>query len=83
MFALHALASYPENSEAPEEARRHALKTAENATELLKDRHDLAISVLVGQSWSAAVDLLRSTGMDQASALNALEEAAGRASDVG
>jgi uncharacterized membrane protein YgaE (UPF0421/DUF939 family) len=32
---------------------------------------------------SAAVDLLRSTGMDQASALQALEDAAGRASEVG
>lgn len=81
--AVRALASYLENSEAPEEARRHALKAAENATELLRDRHDLATNVLVGQIRSAAVDLLRSTGMDQASALAALEEAAGRASEVG
>ncbi len=50
---------------------------------MLRDRHDLAISVLVGQVRSAAMDLLRSTGMDQASALAALEEAAGSASDVG
>jgi hypothetical protein len=39
--------------------------------------------VLVGQIRSAAVDLLRSTGMDQASALQALEETAGRASEIG
>jgi hypothetical protein len=30
-----------------------------------------------------AVDLLRSTGMNQAQALEALEEAAGRASEIG
>ena len=46
-------------------------------------RHDLAVSVLVGQVRSAAVDILRSTGMDQASALQALEETAGRASEIG
>jgi hypothetical protein len=39
--------------------------------------------VLVGQVHSAAVDVLRSTGMDQASALQALEEAAGRSSEIG
>ena len=50
---------------------------------MLKERHDLAISVLVGQVRTAAMDLLRSTGMDQATALQALEEAAGRASEIG
>jgi hypothetical protein len=43
----------------------------------------LATSVLVGQVRSMAVDILRSTGMDQASALRALEETAGRASEIG
>lgn len=81
--AVRSLASYLEETEEPEEARHHALKAAEVATVLLKDQHDLATSVLVGQIRSAAVDLLRSTGMDQASALAALEEAAGRASEVG
>lgn len=80
--AVRSLAHYLEENEEPEEARRHALEAAEKATALLKDRHDLAISVLVGQVRSAAVDILRSTGMDQATALQALETAAGRASEI-
>ncbi len=80
--AVRSLTVFLERNEEPEEARRHALKAAERATALLKDRHDLAISVLVGQVRSAAMDILRSTGMDQASALAALEEAAGRASEI-
>lgn len=79
---VRALSLYLEESEVPEEARHYALKAAEVATFLLRDRYDLATSVLVGQIRSAAVDLLRSTGMDQASALAALEEAAGRASEI-
>src|SRR5829696_84253 len=81
--AVRALAIYLEESRGSDEARRFALEAARKATEILKERHDLAISVLVGQIRSAAVDLLRSTGMDQASALQALEETAGRASEIG
>ena len=81
--AVRALATYLEELGGPDEARRFALKAARKATEILKERHDLAISVLVGQIRSAAVDVLRSTGMDQASALGALEETAGRASEIG
>ncbi|PLS84638.1 MAG: hypothetical protein CYG60_16855 [Actinobacteria bacterium] len=64
----------------PEAARRCALAAARSATETLKERHDLGASVLVGQVRSMAVDLLRSTGMNQAEALAALEEAAPRSS---
>jgi len=81
--AVKALAVFLEEPGPPDEARRYALEAAGKATAMLRERHDLAISVLVGQVRSAAMDLLRSTGMDQASALTALEEAAGRASDVG
>ena len=81
--AVDSLAAYLEESEGPEEARQFALKAAQGATEALKERHDLATSVLVGQVRSAAVDILRSTGLNQASALSALEEAAGRASEIG
>ena len=81
--AVKALAAYLEESQEPDDARRYALEAARRATEILKERHDLATSVLVGQVRSAAVDILRSTGMDQASALSALEEAAGRASEIG
>jgi hypothetical protein len=81
--AVRALANFLEEPGQPDEARGYALKAAGGATELLKERHDLAISVLVGQIRSAAVDLLRSTGMNQAEALEALEEVAGRASETG
>jgi uncharacterized membrane protein YgaE (UPF0421/DUF939 family) len=82
-LAVKALATYLEQSREPEEARRCALEAARRATEILKERHDLATSVLVGQVRSAAVDVLRSTGMDQATALGALEEVAGSASEIG
>ena len=81
--AVKALAAYLEESREPEDARRCALEAARRATEILNERHDLATSVLVGQVRSMAVDILRSTGMDQASALRALEETAGRASEIG
>ena len=81
--AVGALATFLEEPGPPDEARRYALEAAWRATEILRERHDLAISVLIGQIRSAAVDLLRSTGMDQASALRALEEVAGRASEIG
>jgi hypothetical protein len=81
--AVRALTTLLEESKGPDETRRFALEAARKATEILKERHALAISVLVGQIRSAAVDLLRSTGMDQASALQALEDTAGRASEIG
>ncbi|MDQ3911120.1 MAG: FUSC family protein [Actinomycetota bacterium] len=78
--AVRALAEYLEESGGAGEARRFALESARGATEALKERHDLTISVLVGQVRSMAVDLLRSTGMNQAQALAALEEVAPRGS---
>ena len=81
--SVRALAAFLEEGEGQEEARRWALEAARCATEILQERHELGLSVLVGQVRSAAVDLLRSTGMDQASALRALEDAAGRASEIG
>jgi Fusaric acid resistance protein-like len=78
--AVRALADYLEEAQGPEEARQFALEAARGATEALKEKHDLTVTVLVGQVRSMAVDLLRSTGMDQAQALAALEEAAPRRS---
>jgi uncharacterized membrane protein YgaE (UPF0421/DUF939 family) len=78
--AVRALADYLEETQGAEEARRFALEAAHGATEALKERHDLTASVLVGQVRSMAVDLLRSTGMNQAQALGALEEVAPRRS---
>ena len=76
--AVRALATYLEESGGPEPSRRCALAAARGATEALKVTHDLTTTVLVGQIRAMAVDLLRSTGMNQAEALAALEEAAPR-----
>jgi uncharacterized membrane protein YgaE (UPF0421/DUF939 family) len=76
--AVRALADYLEEAEGPDEARRYALEAARGATEVLKERHDMTATVLVGQVRSMAVDLLRSTGMNQTQALAALEKVAPR-----
>jgi uncharacterized membrane protein YgaE (UPF0421/DUF939 family) len=85
--ATEALAAYLEASEGPDEARRLALKAAGDAAALLREREDLArdmaINAFIDDIFSAAYDLLLSTGMDQASALRALEEAVGRFSEPG
>lgn len=81
--SVRSLSSYLEESEGPDVARSAALEAARLATEVLSERHDLPVSVLVGQVRAMSVDLLRSTGMDQARALRVLEEAAGSASDTG
>ncbi len=82
--AVQALATYLEKPDDPEDARRSTLDAACKATAALKEHGgDLATSVLVGQIRTTALDLLMSTGMDQTQALQALEEAAGRASEIG
>jgi uncharacterized membrane protein YgaE (UPF0421/DUF939 family) len=81
--AVRALSGYLEEAEGPEHAREYALLAARKATEALRERHDLGASVLVGQVRSMAVDLLRSTGMNQSEALSALEGAAPRRSAEG
>ncbi|TCJ16828.1 aromatic acid exporter family protein [Rubrobacter taiwanensis] len=81
--AVTALAAYLEETEGPAEARRYALKAARGASRALKEPHNLAVSVLVGHVRSAAVDILRSTGMDQSASVQAVEEAAGRATEIG
>jgi uncharacterized membrane protein YgaE (UPF0421/DUF939 family) len=82
--ATGALATYLQTSGDPEDTRRLALGAAREASELLNQREDLAsnlaVNALVDQIHSSAVDLLGSTGMDRSSALQALEEATGRAS---
>ena len=82
--ATEALAVYLDTSGDPEDTRRLALEAAREASNLLNEREDLArslaVNALVDQIHSSAVDLLGSTGMDRGSALQALEEATGRAS---
>jgi hypothetical protein len=83
--ATEALAAYLQTSvDPPDETRRLALKAASEASTLLEEHEDLAsnlgINALVDQIHSSAVDLIGGTGMDRSEALQALEEATGRAS---
>src|SRR5919112_3724197 len=82
--ATEALAAYLEAPGGSEEACRLALKAAEGAAALFRERKDLAqnlaTNAFIDDIFSAAYDLLLSTGMDQAVALRALEDATGRPS---
>jgi uncharacterized membrane protein YgaE (UPF0421/DUF939 family) len=85
--AVEALARYLEAFESPEEVRRLALEAAGGAAALLREHEDLAkdlaTNAFVDDIFSAAYDLLLSTGMDQAAALRALEESVGHLSEPG
>jgi uncharacterized membrane protein YccC len=83
--ATEALAAYLQTSgDPPEEMRRLALEAATEGSMLLEEHEDLAsnlgVNALVDQIHSSAVDLIGGTGMDRSEALQALEEATGRAS---
>src|SRR5215203_981419 len=83
--ATESLAAYLQTSgDPPEETRRLALEAATEASTLLEEHEDLAsnlgVNALVDQIHSSAVDLIWGTGMDRSEALQALEEATGRAS---
>jgi uncharacterized membrane protein YgaE (UPF0421/DUF939 family) len=86
-LATEALAAYLETPESPEEARRLALKSATGAAALLREREDLAkdmaTNAFIDDVFSAAYDLLLSTGMEPAAALRALEQATGPPLDSG
>ncbi len=83
--ATEGLAVYLQTSgDPPDETRRLALEAAREASTLLEEHEDLAsnlgVNALVDQIHSSAVDLIGGTGMDRSEALQALEEATGRAS---
>ena len=83
--ATESQAAYLQTSgDPPDETRRLALKAAKEASTLLEEHEDLArnlgVNALVDQIHSSAVDLIGGTGMDRSEALQALEEATGRAS---
>jgi hypothetical protein len=83
--ATESLAAYLQTSgDPPDETRRLALEAASEASTLLEEHEDLAsnlgVNALVDQIHSSAVDLIGGTGMDRSEALQALEEATGRAS---
>ncbi|MGI9050067.1 MAG: FUSC family protein [Rubrobacteraceae bacterium] len=75
--SVGALAAYLEDPEHPVDTRRFALEAADGATATLRESSDLETSMLVGQVRSTAVDLLRASGMDPDTSLNALHEAVG------
>ena len=84
--ATDALAAYLQTpgDHPPDETRRLALEAAREASTLLREHGDLAsnlgVNALVDQIHSSAVDLIGSSGMDRAEALQALQEVTGRAS---
>ncbi len=82
--ATESLGIYLETSDAPDDTRTFALEAAREATTLLEEYEDLArnlaVNAVVDQIHSSAVDLLRSTGMDRGTALQALWEVTGRTS---
>jgi hypothetical protein len=85
--ATEALASYLETPDSPEEARRLALRAAEGAAALLRERQDLAkdlaTNAFVEEIFSAAYDCLLGTSMDPAAALRGLKEAVGHPLEPG
>ena len=83
--ATEALAAYLQISgESADETRRLAPEAAREASTLLEEQEDpasnLGVNALVDQIHSSAVDLIGGTGMTVRGALQALEEATGRAS---
>jgi hypothetical protein len=81
--AIQALDAYLENFSDPEETRRFALEAAHKATAVLKEhKGDLDAGMLAGQIRTTTLDILMSTSMEQRQAIEVLEEAAGRASEI-
>ena len=81
--AFLSLADYLEESGDPEDTRQLALDAACKAGAALKEyRADLPTIMIAGQIRTTTVDLLESTGMERASALQMLEEAAGGALEI-
>ena len=81
--AVRAVDNYLEDPVNPGDVRRSAPEAAKKATTALKAYGgDMDTGMLVGEIRTMTVDLLMSTGMDQTQALQALEEAAGRASEI-
>ena len=72
--AVWALAGQLEEPDRDYPTRELALRAAARATGLLEQRGDLAVSVVVGQVRSVAVDLLRASGLDRIAAMRAVEE---------
>ncbi|MCE7080993.1 FUSC family protein [Streptomyces sp. ST2-7A] len=77
--ALGELRRWAQGGNGREEARDAALRAARLASEIPPGGRPLTSGVLIGQIRSAAIDILRSTGLDQREAVRTLERRAGRA----
>ncbi|GAB3105682.1 FUSC family protein [Streptomyces calidiresistens] len=77
--ALGELRRWAQGGNGRREARDAALRAARLASEIPSEGRPLTSGVLIGQIRSAAIDILRSTGLNQAEAVRALERSAGRA----
>ena len=75
--AVRELREWVLGGRGPQRARSRALTAAVHASEALPETQRLTASVLVGHVRSAAVDVLRATGLDHPTALRELEQAAG------
>lgn len=80
--AVRGLGPWTKGVERHEAVRDAALTSAASASSVYSRSASPAVNVLIGQVRSAAVDLLRITGLTQGSAVAALEEAAGRADEI-
>jgi hypothetical protein len=73
--AVEELVRHLDDPNAETSSRRLALEAARRATAVLEDHHDLQTTALVAQVRSAAVDLLRGSGLSEDEATAALEDA--------
>jgi uncharacterized membrane protein YgaE (UPF0421/DUF939 family) len=73
---VRTLDRYFEHPEEEPPVSEHALRAAARATLVLEETANLPVSVIVGQVRSAAVDLLRSWGLDRQEAESLVRDAA-------
>jgi hypothetical protein len=73
---VRTLDRYFEHPEEEPPVSRHALRAAARATLVLEETANLPVSVIVGQVRAAAVDLLRSWGLDRPEAESLVRDAA-------
>jgi uncharacterized membrane protein YccC len=81
--AIRSVPAHLAGQDDPGVPGRLALQAAADASRVLRGPVSLTTSVLVGHIRSTAVDLLASTGIRHHESISMLEEAAGRAVDLG
>jgi len=68
--ATRSFGAWLNAAEAPDATRDHAVSAAKQAGQVLDSTANLSISVIVGAVRSAAVDLMRATGLERDEALH-------------